>query len=220
MIAVEAAARRLFPPEVAVAALDPRTARAGLLPEEAPAVAGAVDRRRREFTAGRLAARRAMAELGAPARPIPSGPDRAPRWPDGIVGSISHTPTACVAAVARATVRSLGIDLEPAAALAPELAASICTGPELAWLETQPAARRGLLATLIFSAKECAYKTRYPLTRTLCGFDAMRIELDPAAGTWRAILLRPLPPFAAGHPLTGRFALERDLILTAAVLRD
>jgi 4'-phosphopantetheinyl transferase EntD len=220
MIAIEAAARRLFPPDVAVAALDPRTARAGLLPEEAAAIAAAVDRRCREFTAGRLAARRAMVALGAPALPIPSGPDRAPVWPDRIVGSISHTATACVAAVARApAVRSLGIDLEPAAALAPDLVASICTGPELAWLDAQPAARRGRLATLIFSAKECAYKAQYPLTRTLCGFDAMRVELDPG-GTWRAILLRPIPPFAAGDALTGRFALDRDLILTAAALRD
>jgi 4'-phosphopantetheinyl transferase EntD len=216
MIAVEAAARRLFPADVAVAALDPRAAHAGLLAGEAAAIAGAVDRRRREFAAGRIAARRAMAELGAAALPIPSGPDRAPMWPDGIVGSISHTATACVAAVARATVRSLGIDVEPAVPLAPELVGTVCA-PELAWLDAQPAARRGLLATLIFSAKECAYKAQYPLTRTLLGFDAMRVELDPPAATWRAVFLRPVPPFAAGHALAGRLALADGLILTGAV---
>jgi 4'-phosphopantetheinyl transferase EntD len=216
---IAAAARQLFPPDVAVAALDPRAPCAALLPAEALSIAGAVPHRRREFTAGRAAARLALAGLGFPARPIPSGHDRAPIWPEGIVGSVAHTATVAVAATARAaTARSLGIDAEPAVPLPPPLMDTVCTAPELAWLAAEPAARRGLLATLIFSAKECAYKAQYPLTRTLCGFDAMRVEIDLAAGAWRALFLRPVSPFAAGDAIAGRFLLDRGLILTGAAL--
>ena len=53
---VRAMARALLAADVAVAASDPRAAPDGLMPEEAAAVAGAVDRRRREFAADRISA--------------------------------------------------------------------------------------------------------------------------------------------------------------------
>jgi 4'-phosphopantetheinyl transferase EntD len=42
-----------------------------------------------------------MDALGLPERPIPMGRDRAPVWPEGVVGSISHSDAFCLAAVAR-----------------------------------------------------------------------------------------------------------------------
>ncbi len=212
---IGALARSLFPAGVAVAATDPRHDHGGLLPEELPAVARATERRRREFAAGRIAARRAMAGLGVFGAPVPSGPDRAPVWPAGIVGSIAHTATACLAVAARAgQVRALGIDLEPDAPLEAYLVAEICTPPEIAWLVARPEAARGRLARLIFSAKECAYKCRYPLTRTLLEFADMRIEIDAVAGAFTAVprsRAAGLPEerfggrwrSGAGHVLTG-----------------
>jgi 4'-phosphopantetheinyl transferase EntD len=221
---LRAVARTLLAADVAVAASDPRAAPDGLLPEEAAAVAAAVDRRRREFAAGRVAARQAMAELGVHGAPVRRGADRAPVWPDGVVGSIAHTATACLAAAALTgetpgAVRSVAVDLEPDAALEPALWASVCTAEELAWLDARPAAARARLARAIFSAKECLYKAHYPLTRVLHGFEVLRVELDLAAAAFTGIFLREIGGFAVGDRLEGRLAAGCGLILTAVTLR-
>ena len=76
---------------------DPRE----LWPQEREAVLKAIPRRQREFAAGRAAAREALTQLGWPAQAIPSAPDRSPVWPEGLVGSIAHTHSTCVAVAGR-----------------------------------------------------------------------------------------------------------------------
>lgn len=148
---------------------------AELFPEESLAVLRAVPRRRAEFAAGRLAARRAMAKLGAPATEIPAGPDRAPVWPQGIVGSISHSDGLCVAVVGFAhDVEALGVDIEADAPLDPALIPEICLSEEL---ETLPEAARPAQARRVFSAKEAAYKAHYPRARRIFGFHALSVDL-------------------------------------------
>jgi hypothetical protein len=58
--------------------------------DEAAAVAGAGAERRREFGTVRWCARKALRQLGVPAVPILPDGDRAPRWPVGVVGSMTH----------------------------------------------------------------------------------------------------------------------------------
>src|SRR5688500_16527321 len=60
------------------------------LPEERNLVARAVEPRRREFGTTRACARTALGRLGVDPVPIPRGPGGAPRWPAGIVGSLTH----------------------------------------------------------------------------------------------------------------------------------
>src|SRR5436190_1333063 len=85
---------------------------AKLLPEEADALgAHAVEKRRREFAAGRHCARRALTRLGYADIAVPKGEDGEPRWPNDIVGSITHCAGYCAAAVARSSqLASIGID--------------------------------------------------------------------------------------------------------------
>ena len=71
-----------------------------LRPEERAYVESAVPRRVREFAAGRQCARLALRELGGPDEAIPVGLSRQPKWPPGIVGSITHTVGYCLAVVA------------------------------------------------------------------------------------------------------------------------
>lgn len=219
------AVQNLFGPGVAVAAADPRAPATGLLPEEAPPAGRMIDKRHREFAAGRRAARAAMAALGLPPAAIPMGPDRAPVWPGGVTGSISHTDTHCLAAVTRTDatragdVKSLGLDLEPDMALEPELWPEICTSAELDWLDTRPAPERGRLARLIFSAKECVYKAQYPLTGMMLGFDAFGIAPDLAAGTFTATAMQPLPPLSARARFNGRQTVLRDVLATVVRYR-
>lgn len=232
-----AAARDLLPAGVCVAAEDPKAPDLGLWPEEAAMIAAAVPRRRREFAAGRRAGRRAMAALGLPPAGVPMGPDRAPLWPAGIAGSISHTRDCCLAALTRTgPVCSVGLDLEMDLPLEAGIWDSICTVAELDWLRTQPVTERGHLVRRIFSVKECIYKVQYPLTRTVLGFDAATVAVgavpvrekqasgSPAAATAAALVSGSglvIVDLFTGRDrvrLAAHLACTQGLVITAATV--
>ena len=218
-VPLEAQIRALFPSGTAIAVTDPRLTYAQPFPSESSAVSRANDRRRREFNAGRAAVRDAMQQFALSPKAVPNGPDRAPIWPDGLVGSISHSGAVCVAAVARSKdARSVGIDVEEDTALDPELVSSVCTLVERAWLSAQPKAQRGLLAKLIFSAKECAYKCQYPISRTVFDFDTLEITPDLDTGQFEATFTKDVACFAQGSCFHGRFIIESGVIVTTTVL--
>jgi 4'-phosphopantetheinyl transferase EntD len=213
---------RLLPADVAVAEATQREWESDLLPEEARLVAAAVDRRRREFAAGRACARLALGRLGLETGPLLSGPDRAPVWPAAAVGSITHCSGYCAAAAARrGRIRALGIDAELNAPLPDGVAELVCTEAELEW--TTNAARRGThWQALIFSAKECVYKTWQPLTGQWLGYLDAELRIDPAESSFEARLLVPAHPalgkdFSTFH---GRFAMTSSHVLTAVALLD
>lgn len=208
-------ARRLFPNSVALASSDPRGDQPALRPEERVAIAQAVPARQREFSAGRAAARRAMAQRGLPGVAIPMSPDRAPLWPGGVTGSISHCESCCLAAIAlRSDAQALGLDVEEDTPLEDDLIAEICTPFERAWLSEQPKLRAGHWAKVIFSAKETAYKCQYTVTRRLFGFDGFEISLDSKTGCFAARFTAPVAPFARNTRLLGRFRIGDGLIVT------
>ena len=165
------------------------------LEDPGPAVAA----RRVEFAAGRSAARAAMAGLNLPPRPIPMGEDRAPVWPAGVVGSISHCAGACLAVAGPAARwRGLGLDVEPLQVLEAGLW-PVILGPG----ETGDALRS-------FVAKEAAYKAQYPVSRTL--FDFHTLRLDWRGDAFVAQFTRPVAPFAAGAALCGRLVQAGGLV--------
>ncbi|WP_117190465.1 4'-phosphopantetheinyl transferase family protein [Rhizobium terrae] len=192
-----------------------------LFPEEQTAIAGAMTRRQREFIAGRTCARQAMNGLGLADMPIPMGVDRAPIWPGGVTGSISHSTTRCAAVAARHSdgIKALGIDLEEAAPLDEALAEDICTLSERIWLERQQPFIRGLLLTAIFSAKECAYKCQYPLSHAIFGYDAVRVELKLAEESFTACFETDIAPFRTFDRLDGRIAFRRGYIVAGMMIR-
>jgi 4'-phosphopantetheinyl transferase EntD len=211
--------RGRFGPGTAVSGLDIASCDGALFPEEAHAVARAVPARVQEFTAGRVAARRAMAALGVAAQPVPMAPDRAPVWPAGIVGSLSHADGFAAAVVAQsATAASLGLDLEEEAGLEPLLWDAVLIAEERAFLAAQPEAARNRLARLIFSAKECAYKAQYPLTGALLEFSALQIGLELETCKFTAVFRQRTGCFEGGAVLNGRFAAGYGLIVTAMEL--
>ncbi len=204
---------------VAAAVTDPRIAYPGAFPAELEEMPRAEERRRREYVAGRVAAHRAMEKLGLSARPVLTNRARAPAWPRGLVGSISHNASTCVALVARASqVRSLGVDVGDDAPLAPELTGASCTLEERAWLATRPDAMRGQFARLIFCAKKAVCKCQYPLSRKAMDFAALLVTPDTDTGQFEATFLADSGPFCAGSRLNGRFALAGGLVHAAVVL--
>ncbi len=211
---LQAAARGLFGDDVAVATCDPRLPQPALLPGEAAHLARAIVARRREFAAGRAAARAAIAALGGAPLPIPAAPDRAPIWPEGWQGSISHSATLCLAVVTRAPL-TLGVDLEPDHAMNENIIATICSKMEIGRISGPEMAHH---ATLIFSAKEAAYKAQYPLTGLLFGFDNLDITLHPTDGSFTATFLKPAGRFAIGDTLPGRYARATGHLVTAVTI--
>src|SRR5687768_1275114 len=125
--------RDLLPAPVAVAVAGPADFTGELLPEERACLGErAVESRRRDFTAGRVCARRAMADLGLPTVPVPSADDRSPVWPADVVGTITHTRGYAAAAAARAAeVRSVGMDAEQHKILEAGVRRLICLSEEL-----------------------------------------------------------------------------------------
>ncbi|MFD7708762.1 4'-phosphopantetheinyl transferase [Streptomyces sp. NPDC059785] len=209
---------------------DDGTGPAALYPEEEALITRAVAKRRREFTAVRGCARRAMEKLGVPPQPVLTGERGAPRWPAGLVGSMTHCDAYCAAALVPATdLASLGIDAEPHAPLPEGVLDSIALPSERERLRRLTADTPGIhFDRLLFSAKESVYKAWFPLTRQWLDFSEADIALrtDPAvregvgSGGFRAELLVPGPlvggaRVAAFH---GRWTVQRGLLATAVTV--
>ncbi|WP_338483136.1 4'-phosphopantetheinyl transferase superfamily protein [Streptomyces sp. SCSIO 75703] len=201
-------------------------ARSPLYPEEEALVARAVAKRRREFTAVRSCARRAMEKLGVAPQAVLSGERGAPLWPAGLVGSMTHCDGYCAAALVRATeLVSLGIDAEPDGPLPDGVLSAVALPEEARRLRTLAARAPGVhWERLLFSAKESVYKAWFPLTGAWLDFMEADIEISVDAGGrrggLRAALLVP-GPSVGGRRLThfeGRWTAGRGLLATAVTV--
>jgi 4'-phosphopantetheinyl transferase EntD len=211
----------LFGDPVVTVTATPAMFSGALLPEEAACVERAVAKRRREFTAGRLCAREALAKLGVHGFPLVVGEARVPVWPQDVVGSITHCAGYCGVAVARrGPVLGLGLDVERAEALEPELLARIATAEERRRLADLPA-REGSpdWGKLTFCAKESFYKCYFPLARAFLGFQDVEIAFEAEARRFRGRLLRADAPAVCGlRELEGRFAWSPELVFAGVTL--
>lgn len=224
--AIRALLGDLLGPRVAVASNVPgEVPLSTLYPSELAAVASAVEGRRLEMAAGRAAAREALATFGLGEVELPPANGGAPAWPRGFVGSITHTHTLCVAAVARdAELAGLGIDAEPEAPLGDELWELITTDEELA--ELRGTAEAGLRARWIFCAKEAAYKCQYPLTGLLLDFGDLQIRWsnestnlhDAHVQSFEAMYRRDAPPFRRGDRIPGLVGRAGGHVMAVAKL--
>lgn len=96
--------------------------------EEIAILKKAVNKRKIQFSTGRMLSRRCFELLNLPPAPVLQGINREPVWPEGIKGSISHTDSFCVSAVTEnINILSLGIDIEKADGVTPELWGHIFT---------------------------------------------------------------------------------------------
>ncbi|MEH0845003.1 4'-phosphopantetheinyl transferase superfamily protein [Micromonospora sp. CPCC 205711] len=214
---------RILPSGVAVAEAFGDPAGAVLHPEEAALVARSVDKRRREFTTVRHCARRALGDLGYAPAPILPGPRGAPRWPAGVVGSMTHCDGYRAAVLGRVDAfAAIGVDAEPHAPLPDGVLDAVALPAERARTAQVAAERPGVCwDRLLFSAKEAVYKAWFPLTRRWLDFAEADITFDPRDGVFAARLLVP-GPLIAGRPVGtfhGRYTVDGGLALTAIALR-
>jgi 4'-phosphopantetheinyl transferase EntD len=194
-----------------------------LLPAERKHLGAAVAKRVGEFAAGRLCARRALSQFGITDFAVEVAEDRRPRWPDAVVGSITHTTGFSAAAVGeRSQFSGIGIDAERVGSVTRELWDQVLLPDERRWLETLNAVEQGQLATLIFSAKEAFYKCQFELTGQWLEFSDVTLDLagwNMGAGSFSVRALGRVKLFERHHsPVMGRFAFRKGLVLTAIAI--
>lgn len=213
----------VLPEQVATAEMYSDPADLAPLPEEEPLIAKSVAKRRNEFITVRYCAREALGKLGVGPVPILKGDKGEPRWPEGIVGSLTHCEGFRGAVVARgAQVRSVGIDAEPHGVLPKGVLGAV----------SLPAERTELAALgtglhwdrILFCAKEATYKAWFPLTHRWLGFEDAHITFtldgSGSSGTFTSRILID-PAAESGPPLTelpGRWTVAGGLVVTAIAL--
>ncbi|WP_099817883.1 4'-phosphopantetheinyl transferase superfamily protein [Serratia sp. OPWLW2] len=181
-------------------------------------LARAVPKRRAEYLAGRVLVRQLLAPLGFADFTLARGEDRAPQWPPGIAGALSHNShTALCAVHPERGLGGVGLDVETllSVARAEELWSAIVSPAERETLlgETLPFNE---LLTLTFSAKESLFKALYPQVRRYFDFlDARMVAVDAQRQTFELALLTTLTPHCcAGRRFAGRFWREGDDVTT------
>jgi 4'-phosphopantetheinyl transferase EntD len=213
----------ILPSDVQVAALrdyelDTSLSDLELFSEERLALGQVAPQRRLEFTAGRACAHQVLMQLGWQRLPILCGPHREPLWPAGLVGSITHCPGYCAAAIATNELySSLGIDAELNAPLPAEVLPIVLSAEEQQVLVLPSI---GIYwDRLLFSIKESVYKLRYPMEYTWLDFEDCHVEVledlisfqvrihthDAISALWRS-------------ELRGRFAFDEGHVVTAMTI--
>jgi 4'-phosphopantetheinyl transferase EntD len=212
----------ILPFKVASAEMFDDSAEVTLFPGEEASIAQAVDKRRYEFSTARVCARRALAELGLPAVPILPGAGGAPRWPDGVVGSMTHCHGYRAAAVAYATdLRTIGIDAEPHDALPEGVLDAVALPQEQERLASLRASSPGThWDRLLFSAKESTYKAWFPLAARWLGFEDADMTFDPLGNSFTVRLLVPGPEVDGVEltAVTGHWVVRDGLVITAIAM--
>src|SRR5262249_7944675 len=148
--------------------------------------------------------------LKAPhAGPLLADAQGCPLWPAGVVGSISHSPSTAVAAVARAAqVRALGLDIEsPHRDVGVDALMRVFDPDEIRWLARQPHQDRRVLAYALFSAREALFKCVYQASAHRLAPGEVRIEMDVEQGFFQAHWLG-LSRALGLPPLVGRVGCD------------
>lgn len=180
---------------------------------EAAYISAAVESRREDFATGRRCAVEALGLLGVEVPSLERGEGREPVWPEGTIGSITHTEGLCAAAVApSAGVRFLGMDAEPNVPLKDKLLERISSETEREALARIGGS--GFSSKTLFSAKESIFKALYPEVRAYFGFEEVEITADPDTGMFEAILAPMLRGCVGLELVRGRYVTTPEHTMT------
>jgi 4'-phosphopantetheinyl transferase EntD len=114
---------------------------------------------RRQGGAARIAARKLLNAARYGDWPLLRRVGIGPSWPPGVVGSLSHSETHAVAALASsASFAGLGIDIEPAAPLPTDILNFVALPREREFLDCD-----SIQSRVLFCAKEAAYRAAHPI---------------------------------------------------------
>ncbi|MCE7608941.1 4'-phosphopantetheinyl transferase superfamily protein, partial [Vibrio fluvialis] len=165
----------------------------------------AVAKRQAEFIAGRVAACDALQAVGVPPQMLVVGEHRAPRWPQGVVGSISHNENLALAVAQRVdsdvdALLLVGVDVESRIdeRSLPAIQSTIATAQEAAILE-RVSLNAAQCVTTLFSAKESLFKALYSRVGQYLDFhDSCLLTWDEANGRLTLQLVQRAAELAGG----------------------
>jgi 4'-phosphopantetheinyl transferase EntD len=185
----------------------------------------AISKRRIEFLAGRYCAQTALKKFGIELQSsLPVGQNRAPQWPEGYIGSITHTHNYAAAIVAKTDVwKSVGLDSEIVVEQSkPALINHICVNQEFERVCKQTQLAYTEVFTFIFSAKESLFKALNPITKTFFGFQKAQIEtVDMTKHTFTISLLADLnDTLTEGMIFSGHFQKTDNRYTTLILVAD
>jgi len=194
-----------------------------LLPEEqAIAESFGSQKRRAEFTLGRICAHGALSRFGLESEPILRNPEtREPCWPDSIFGSITHSAGfAAVAVGLKNEIQGVGIDLESLSrSVNFNIKRQVCVDSELEWLESLPAEQANRALRIIFSAKESIFKCLYPGTKTYLSFKDAAVTINEPEKNFSFIIFKSFPGIIQhGFPHHGRYSEMDKMLLTSVYI--
>jgi 4'-phosphopantetheinyl transferase EntD len=194
--------------------------RAALLPDELGIAREMTLQRSLEFASGRHVARLALTAIGQPPASIPIGTGGEPIFPDGVVGSLSHTSRHAGALVSRANRHaSVGVDVGDARTLG-TAAVRLMTTAEIAlvtakgWASTEAQAQN-----MVFGAKEALFKCQYPFTQKRdLDFDEVTLVAGNQPAGLSAQLASAEPQLASVITRIDIFYLEIQQVTCAVAL--
>ncbi len=184
---------------------------ARLMPIEQAGIAAASGPRKREYAAVRELARGLLSDFGELPQPIPSLPSRAPLFPPGFVGSLSHDADRALAVVARTCdLLTVGCDIEPREPLPADVAEHVLRPSERAAIRDCPA----WFDRLLFSAKEAAFKAQHRLSGGFPELHEIAVSFDDKGAGLGAELRVAVGPLTWGARFTGTACIADGWIAT------
>lgn len=142
---------------------------------EAAAIRNAIQSRKFEYSSGRRAAHAALQQFGLGHAPI-DRTGRVPNWPNGAIGSISHSDALAAAVVGSDQYYiGLGIDVIPVLAVSESVAERVLLSSEREWLRQMDS---GAWRTALYSAKESIYKAVNPSVGEFLAFDDVELQIS------------------------------------------
>ena len=182
-------------------------------------------KRQAEYLAGRVVADHALKALPVSSSDVLIGRNREPVWPDGVVGSISHTDgIACAVLAMQNKVRAVGIDIESyiSQEVLNDIENTIFDSSEISLLKTAEFKNYSIAATVAFSAKESLFKALFPFVQYYFGFDSVRLgSISKLDRTLRLELTSGLSTneFLKGHHFQVDFQIFDRKVLTVVVIK-
>lgn len=177
----------------------------------------AVKKRRAEYLASRYCLQQALASWGITDFVLSNGPDRAPLWPEGINGSLSHTHQQICALLTQRQDVIPGVDCETI--MSEEMASEtwkmlIGVGEKQRLAQSEVPFATAL--TVAFSVKESLYKALYPQIKQFMDFSAA--EIVACSADLQSLRLRLTQTFSpimtVGRIFEGRALLHADRVMT------
>lgn len=177
----------------------------------------AVNKRRAEYLASRYCLQQAMSTMGVEQFILHNDEERAPLWPAGVRGSLSHTYQRICALLTRRCDVLPGIDCERMMAEehALEMAHMIVNAAEKARI-MQLELSFACALTVVFSAKESLYKAIWPELRRFIDFSAAEVVGWDTQRKWLTLRLTQTlsAAFYAGREFVVEVELQPDTVLT------